>query len=254
MALHNNPVTGISYFLRGFELIWRPRLRTYVLVPLIVNVLLFGGLLWFGTDRVSDFVDAQLPDWLDWLSWLLVPLFFLVALVVSGFLFNMVATFIASPFNGLLAEAVEREVTGRTAPGEGGFKKMMAELAHTLASELRKLLYVIGWAIPMVILMLIPGINVIGTFLWMLFGAWMLAVTYIDYPMGNHGLHFSVQRGRLRSKRWLSLGFGGAVMFALTIPILNFLVVPWAVAGATLMWVEQFANDPDAVPAIESRD
>ena len=59
----------------------------------------------------------------------------------------------------------------------------------------------------------------------------MLAVTYIDYPMANHGIGFDELRARLRERRLLGFGFGGAVMIALAVPVLNFLVVPCAVAG-----------------------
>ena len=37
----------------------------------------------------------------------------------------------------------------------------------------------------------------------------------------------------------LALGFGGAVMVATAIPLVNFLVIPAAVAGATVLWVER---------------
>jgi CysZ protein len=62
--------------------------------------------------------------------------------------------------------------------------------------------------------------------------------------MGNHGLRFGEQKKRLRQKRFLSLGFGGAVSIAVMIPVLNFLAMPAAVAGATAMWVEQFSDSP----------
>ncbi len=67
----------------------------------------------------------------------------------------------------------------------------------------------------------------------------MLAISYVDYPMGNHGLTFPEQRRQLGQRRYLALGFGGAVMCALAIPVVNFLVIPAAVAGATILWVER---------------
>lgn len=258
MPNRNNPVAGATYFLRGLSLITQPGIRIYVAIPLLVNIALFSGLIWFGADTLSGFLDQQLPAYLDWLKWLIIPIFVLSVLFVSAFAFNLVANLIAAPFNGLLAEAIERHLTGKVAPGETGFKKVLKELGATLLSELRKLGYIIKWGLPILILVFIPGINVLGSVLWILFSAWMLAVSYIDFPMGNHGLHFNVQREYLRNKRWLSLGFGGAVMFALAVPILNFLVVPWAVAGATLMWVEQFADesksDRPALPESGSGD
>jgi CysZ protein len=43
----------------------------------------------------------------------------------------------------------------------------------------------------------------------------------------------------LRQKRWQSLGFGGVTYLALLIPGVNVLMMPAAVAGATLFWVRE---------------
>ena len=72
--------------------------------------------------------------------------------------------------------------------------------------------------------------------------------------MGNHGLSFPRQREVLAKRPLLCLGFGGSVMLALMIPVLNFLVIPASVAGATLMWVEEFSkftpgSDTASLPA-----
>jgi CysZ protein len=75
----------------------------------------------------------------------------------------------------------------------------------------------------------------------------MLAISYLDYPMANHGLSFPEQRRQLGQRRYLALGFGGATMFALAIPLVNFLVIPAAVAGATILWVERLESP--AAPA-----
>jgi CysZ protein len=242
--MKNNPFSGALYFLRGVRLIFAPGVRAYVAVPLAVNVLLFSALIYFGTGEFGELLDWLLPDWLDWLSWVLLPLFVVVALVIVFFTFSLVGNLIAAPFNGLLAEAVECHLTGTTIPG--GWKKMLADLGRTMASELRKLAYIVLWGIPVLVLFVIPGLNVAAPFIWMLFGAWMLAISYVDYPMGNHSLTFPEQRRRLGERRYLALGFGGAVMCALAIPVLNFLVIPAAVAGATILWVERLQEAPPA--------
>ncbi|MOA52168.1 putative sulfate transport protein CysZ [compost metagenome] len=43
----------------------------------------------------------------------------------------------------------------------------------------------------------------------------------------------------LRAKRWQSLGFGAATYAALLVPGLNILLMPAAVAGATVFWVRE---------------
>ena len=244
--MSDNPLAGVKYFLRGFSLIVRPGIRRFVVVPLLINVLLFAGLLVLGAAQLDALLDRELPQWLTWLSWLLIPLFVVTYLVVGFFAFNLVANLIASPFNGLLAEAVERHLTGKAAEGSS-WRKLMNELWQTLGSELRKLAYIAVRTLPLMVLLLVPGVNVIASLGLMALGAWMLAIAYADYPMANHGLTFPAQRRRLGRKRWLGFGFGASVMAALSVPVLNFVVIPCAVAGATAMWVEQLSQLEDEV-------
>jgi CysZ protein len=241
--MQNNPLSGAVYFLRGVRLIFAPGIRAYVMAPLLVNIVVFSALIYFGAGWFQALLDSMLPGWLDWLAFVLWPLFFVAALIVVFFTFSLIGNLIAAPFNGLLAEAVECHITGTPIPG-GGLKKMMVDLGSTMASELRKLAYIVLWGIPALVLFFIPGLNLAAPFIWMLFGAWMLAISYVDYPMGNHGLTFPEQRRQLGQRRYLALGFGGAAMFALAIPLVNFLVIPAAVAGATILWVERLET-PD---------
>lgn len=236
--MQNNPFSGAVYFLRGMRLIFAPGIRAYVIVPLLVNVLLFSALIYFGTAEFRTLLDWLLPGWLDWLAIVLLPIFVISVLIIVFFTFSLIGNLVAAPFNGLLAEAVECHITGTPIPG-GGWKKMIADLGRTIASELRKLAYIVLRGIPVLLLFLIPALNLAAPFIWMLFGAWMLAISYVDYPMGNHGLTFPEQRRQLGQRRYLALGFGGAVMCALAIPVVNFLVIPAAVAGATILWVER---------------
>ena len=246
----DNPLSGALYFLRGFTIVTRPGIRPYVIVPLLINTVLFALLIAFGASWLGDAVERMLPDWLDFLGWVLVPAFVFAALIAGFFTFNLVANFIAAPFNGLLAEAVERHLTGRPPPSAGGgWRAFLMGLGATFAAEVRKLAYVAVRSLPLLVLFLIPGINVVAPIVWMAVGAWMLAVTYVDYPMANHGIGFDALRARLRGRRLLSLGFGGAALAALAVPVLNFLVIPCAVAGATAMWVEQLEGSADAAPS-----
>ncbi len=245
----NNPVSGALYFARGFAIVTRPGIRGYVVVPLLINTGLFTAVIYFGAAWLGGFTEAMLPGWLDFLAWILVPVFVLAVLMAGFYTFNLIASFIAAPFNGLLAEAVERHLTGRAPPSAGsGWRALLTGLGATFVAEVRKLAYVAVRSLPPLVLFLIPGINVVAPIVWMAVGAWMLAVTYVDYPMANHGNDFDELRARLRERRLLSLGFGGAVMAALAVPVLNFLVIPCAVAGATAMWVEQLDGDTGAAP------
>lgn len=241
-----NPVTGAGALLRGFGLILRPGLRRYVIVPLAINMALFGAGIWYAfswLEALSAWVQGYLPGWLDWLTWLLWPLFIISALLLVFYGFSLLANLVAAPFNGLLAERVELLLTGRTAADGGGWRKALAEFLPMLANELRKLLYMAAWSLPFLLLFVIPVINLAAPFLWLAFSAWMLALEYTDYPMGNHGIGFRDLRRRLRRQRLLSLGFGGAVLAGTVIPLVNLVVMPAAVAGATALWVEKYSKE-----------
>jgi len=245
MSFRNDFFTGIQYFLRGFSLLNQPGIRRYVLVPLFINTLLFASLIYFGAGQFEEFLDQLLPNLFDWLRWLLWPLFAILSLFLVFFLFSWVGNLVAAPFNSLLAQVIAAKLTGishtQQTKGWVGFIKDIANSTITaVLSELRKLQYFFLRAIPIGILLLIPGINIIVPFLWLAFSAWMLAIEYTDYPMGNYGVSFSEQRKYLSEHRLLSFGFGSMVLLATILPGLNFLVIPTAVAGATAMWIEQF--------------
>ncbi len=241
--MRDNPISGALYLLAGMGLITRPGVRAFVLVPLAINVLVFVAGFYFGWEWFEGLANRHLPEW-EWLRVLVYPVFILAAAVVAFFTFTLLGNLIAAPFNGLLAEAVERHLTGQAPNPAGGWARVARELAQSIASELRKLAYIAVRGVPLLLLFVIPVVNAIAPFVWMAFTAWMLAISYVDYPMANHGLTFPEQRRRLRERRLLGLGFGGAVMVALMVPFLNLVVIPCAVAGATRMWVERLAELP----------
>lgn len=235
----NNPISGAAYLLQGIRLIARPALRRFVVVPLVVNVLVFSagiatGVAWFEGFIAS--LQARVPSWLQWLDWVLWPLFVLLILAVVFYGFGLLANLIAAPFNGLLAEQTERLLTGRAASQEGSPWRLFKELAPTLIDELKKILYASVLAIPFVFLLFVP---LVGPLLWFLYTAWILAFQYSDYPLGNHGLKLKAIRRRLGTRRLTSLGFGAAVAGMGMVPVLNFIVMPAAVAGATALWLRE---------------
>ncbi len=239
-----NKHSGMHYLLSGLRLLREPGLRRYVAVPILVSTLCFAGALAglaYWLEVLLDTLLGYLPGWLDWLRYLLWPVFALLGVLLVFYTFSIFTNLLAAPFNGMLAEAVEKHLSGQ--PVEtGGWRALARDIVPSLVSELRKLLYFVLRALPLGILFLIPGVNVIAPFAWAAFSAWMLAVEYIDYPMANHLLHFDRQRGLLRGNRSLAYGFGGSTLLLTMVPVLNFIAMPAAVAGAAAMWVEEFRD------------
>lgn len=229
---------GIGALLEGFKLIRQPGIRRFVWIPLLVNILFLGLSLyllsdWFGV-WLEGWLDT-LPAWLAWLENIFWVLFTLLALLMVFFGFSLLANLILAPFNGLLAEAVENHLRGMPIPS-ASFTTMLRQLPGILLDELGKLLYFAGLALLVWILSWIPLLNLLAPLAWFALAAWVMVVQYADYPMGNHEMRFGPQRRLLRQVPMASLGFGGATATLTMIPLLNFVVIPTAVAGATVLW------------------
>jgi CysZ protein len=240
-------VKGARYLLQGFRLINQPGVRRFAYLPMLINTVLFSVAIGFGLANFGDWLNALMPAWLpDWLEnvliWLIWPLFVLLLAIIVFFSFSIIANILSAPFNGVLAEMVEKHVAGTTPPAMP-WARIIKDSPRMVLNELRKTGYLLLWLIPLLILSLIPGLNLFAPALWFLFSSWTLALDYHDYPMGNHLLNFSQIRQALRQKRGLALGFGGATMVATMIPIVNFLVIPAAVAGATVLYLENLKQD-----------
>lgn len=255
-------LTGLSYLPRGFRLLGEPRLRRFVAVPILINVLVFAALFYFGAAGFDALLEWLLPDASRWagegwwnvtmrflvtaLEWLLWPVFVLVWLLVMFYSFTLVANLLGSPFNSVLAARVE-ELTRGVAPA-GQDLPLTKEVALSVGSELRKYGYFAKLALPLLILSFIPVVNLIAGLLWATFGAWAAAIEYVDYPLGNHGLRFQQERELLRRRRGLALGFGFGVVVMTLVPLLNLLAMPTAVIAATLLCLgEGLGGAPEKV-------
>lgn len=232
-----NITIGARHFMRGLSLITQPGLRRFVIIPLLINILVFSIAITMGINWFSEIMTSLLPDWLDWLRWLLWPLFALALMIVVFYCFSLVANIIAAPFNALLSAHVERHLTG-TLPGhDTGWKQTLVTALPMMLAETRKTLYFILWTIPFLLLFLVPVVNIAAPFIWFGFSAWMLSVEYHDYPADNHDVHFAELRKQLRHRKFLTLGYGSMVLLCTMIPVINFIVMPAAVAGATASWL-----------------
>ncbi len=214
-------------------------MRRFVVVPLIVNLLLFvgGGILLVGwIEQLSAALTEWLPEWLHWLRYIIWPLFLLLFIGLVLFGFSALANLIGAPFNGVLAERCAALLGGEPPASN---RALWAEVIVAIQGELQKLGFYLVRALPLGLLTLVPGIGLLASLGLLLLTIWMVALGYLDYPLGNGGLTFRQQRRVLGQQRLLLLGFG-ATIFALTlIPVVNFVVMPAAVCGATQLWLSE---------------
>jgi len=240
-------LTGFKYPLAGFKLILKPGIRLFVIIPLLINALLFSLVIFFGAHEIINLSNwlSSTWNWAEWLVWILWPIFVLVSITVVFYCFSLVANLIGAPFNGFLAEAVEVHLTGIKPANETGLSALPGEIIASLKNEVHKFIYFSIRAIPLLILFIIPMVNAIAPFIWLIFCSWLIALEYLDFPMSNHGMHFSDIRERLKSRRDLCMGFGLGTLLLTMVPFVNFLAMPVAVTSATKLWVNQLRSGHD---------
>lgn len=244
--MRGNPLIGMRYFGRGFSLLSNKGLKRFVAVPILINTLLMAALIYFGgswlLDKVQWVVD-YLPNWLSWLTWIITPVAALTLISMTLYFFSAVLNLVASPFNGLLSEAVETKVAGAAIPDE----PMAQLISRTLQREFKKLGYFIPRYLVLFIISFIPVVNIVSPILWFIFGAWVLTLQFLDYALDNNGHSFADLHTALKLQPLTTLGFGFVVAVGFMIPVVNLLVMPAAVCGATLYWSEQIKSEFNAV-------
>ncbi len=235
--------SGAGYFFKGFELIKTKGLRRFVFIPLSVNLTLFSVAFYYLFQQLGYYmqiVESYLPEWLNWLSFILWPFAVFTIVVTFSFIFSSVANWIAAPFNGLLAEKVEASLSNIQSPDDG-FSAVIKDIPRTIGREWTKFIYYLPRALGFLLISwLLP---VVGQIIWFLFLAWMMAIQYKDYAFDNHKVPFPEMRTALKQKQGLSYGFGITVAIFSMIPIVNLIVMPVAICGATALWVDHYQKE-----------
>lgn len=235
-------VRGGSCMFKGFGFLLRPKVRRHVIIPLLINFVLFVAAIALAANYFAHWLQhltAMLPGWLSWLPYLLWPVFALAAMLVLFYTFTLLANIIGSPFNSFLSARVEWTVSGKL-PDSG--RSLGQDIYISIRDELRRIVYILWRSLLIgalgLLLLLVPIINILTPLLWFAFTAWMLAMQYSDYPLSNHGVDFRAQTPLLKQHRSRIFGFGAAAALCTLIPVVNFVAMPAAVAGATLLWAD----------------
>ena len=223
----NNPFIAAGFLYRGMKLLTNPQLRLFILIPILINIVLYGAALALGYYYVDRLIAQFIPASLQWLSWILWPLFFISFFVAGFFTFTVLANLIAAPFYGILSAKTLAVISGKAHIAE-------QPVLRVIAAELKRALYIMIRMLPLLVMFFIPVINIIASFALSLFGAWCLAMEFMAYPLENEGLLFADQK-RLLKTVWLgALSFGAVTMIGLTLPVLNIIIGPAAVIGSTM--------------------
>lgn len=239
-----NALRGLSDVRRGAAFVAaRPRLWHWVAAPFVLVALLLGALVWLAVRFAGPLLDrwlGALPGWLGdtlpgLLSWLLIAL-----LLVAGYVvFVGVAMILAAPFNEMLSEDIEAELTG--APAERfSLPRFVRDLVVGLVHGLRRVALYLGLsAVLFAVGLLVPIAGPpVAAALGALVTARFAAYDSYDAVLARKRWAYRDKGAFLGAHRARTLGLGVAVAALLVVPLLNLLALPLGAAGATIGYLD----------------
>ena len=241
------PVAG---FARGVRypfgaarfLLRRPSLLRYLVIPFLINLLVFSVTVYFGFNLFQDLLSTYAPGTDVWYGLLFYYLAWIVALILTAvlvfFTFTVIGNLIASPFNEVLSERAEQLISGRqqTNTESGQFWR---DARRSLVVELKKMSFFVVGMLLLFSLNLLPGIGaLLYALLAPLLTLFFLVVEYLAFVLMRKQMSFAEQRRYVVRRPMLMAGFGCGVFCLLAIPFLQFFCIPLAVVGATQLWCD----------------
>lgn len=250
---------GVGYAFSGVWLIiTRPELWPYVVVPIVVTFTLFAGGVgaflyltngWAPEAGTAPADGAQLAPLAEFVRNLLSYGLKALFLVVFGAIVYFAASIIATPFNDAVSGQVEELRLGPYSAERTSWSQFFADTLRSFAHSGYGFVIWLATVGVAAALNLIPGFGTIASaILGVWVTAWFIARESMDGAQSRRRLSFAHKLRIARQHGWMFLGFGLVGASVVWIPVVNVFVVPFAIAGGTLMYceLEQAGRIPDA--------
>ncbi|MEJ2718419.1 MAG: sulfate transporter CysZ [Deltaproteobacteria bacterium] len=234
-------------FLLDHRVLWK-----YAIAPMAISTVVLGLSYYLLYHSFTALIHGIMGDGWYWqvLYYLVVIVAALLLLVVFFFIFTLLASAVAAPFNDLISEKTEQLVTGNFSETPFSFLQLLKDSARGIVHSLRILGIYLALLVVALVLLLIPGFGgPLFTAATVLLSSYMLAYEYLGYPMDRRRFSFREKRAFLRSRFKASMGFGLGNLAAISIPVINLMVIPAAVVGGTLLFLEL---EPPVQRSVES--
>lgn len=204
------------------------------LIALVLYIVAIGALGWFVGDIVAwatPFADHWASPWPGVLRGFLDVLLMVLCLFLAVITFTALTLALGQPFYEALAEHVDQSQSpAGTPPGPGlSAGRMIGDgIALILRAAVWGVVLFAAGFLPVIGQTVVPalGIGVTGFF---------LVQELTTVAMQRRGIELRNQLKLLRSRRMLVWGFGIPLTIAFLVPFVAVLLMPGAVAGATLL-------------------
>ena len=232
---------GAGYLRSGWSFVRaRPRLLLLGMLPALIVLTVLTSALVLLVLNVGDLVGWATPFTDEWaeplravVRVLLAVAVLVGALMLSSALFVGLTLTLGDPFYERIWRATEVSLGGPV-PEEG------VGLWRSARDALRLVAVGLGFSLLVLLSGFVPVVGpVVGIVLGVVFSGRLLARVLLGRPLGARGLDDAAQRAATSAHRSTVLGFGIATQLCFLVPLGGVLVMPAAVAGATILAREE---------------
>ncbi|MGW0463833.1 EI24 domain-containing protein [Streptomyces sp. NPDC003027] len=232
---------GFGYLVAGQKWVGRHgRWFGFGLLPGLVTLVLYAGALvglGYGADDLAawatPFADDWTSPWQGAFRGFLTALVFVFGLFLAVVTFTAVTLLVGQPFYESLSEQVDR-TEGGDVPESG--LPLWRELWISARDSLKVLLRVAFYGVLLFACGFVPvvGQTVVPVVGFCVSG-FFLAHELTSVALQRRGVELKDRLRMLRGRRTMTLGFGVPLAVSFVVPFVAVLLMPGAVAGATLM-------------------
>ncbi len=209
------------------------------LIPILIGIALyivlgswiFGSVTDWGKELINEHISSG--GWGTSVYYILSFIMTIAMFFIINWTFVLIVALIASPFNGIMSERIEKQMGGQTPANIGdSIKRTLSKLGPILFNELKKISFIISLTILGLILGLFPVVTPFSIAI----AALLLTVEFVDYNWSRHELKFRDCLSDVKSNFISYLLSGAVFMFLITIPIVNLFMLPYGISYFTVLW------------------
>lgn len=243
---------GVILIFRGIGLfIRRPRCWSYLTIPVIINLALYGLGIWLMSAYIWPWVMGWLPmqpdEW--WNQLWSIPLeiltsavLILIVALVFIFTFTMAFFIIAAPFLDRLTLFIEREDYNSQFKIESK-SHFVAYCWSSLKRSLKIWLMMLLWSV--ILLPLGWFVPALGMIPFVLVISYYFALSFLVYSAEHYQVSRKEFKALIKGKRMIIFGFGLVAYFALLIPFLAIPMLPIMVICGVILFNEHLLPKPE---------
>ena len=245
-------VEGFSLPLKACKILIKYKgLKRVAILPLLVNTTLFSALIGFAIYLINlvdvpgdvtwdfwgkvgswcaiafNYISDFFEGFLKWL--VMLPLTF----IICYYVFAMVGIVIASPFNDILSERVERVICS---PREAIILPFSAKIKLMILSIWDSLRIVMMQLVCTLLCLPFIFIPIVGSIPLITVTAWFTGLGYFDVSLARNNLRSRHKKKSFRLNKWRIFGLGFCMECLFMIPFLNLFFLPIAVTAGTYLY------------------